>query len=132
MNRNRVEEIARSKTNLSASEVSQMATKDLWREIYACAPPKKSPDNRPTFFPTGFSKAEKESLVAEAEGLGIRTTSDVNGSTDFVVKGENPGNGRLEKADRNGCTVMTHAQFLAFVRHGVIDASDDDARAALK
>jgi NAD-dependent DNA ligase len=131
MNRNRVEEIARSKTNLSASEVSQMDTEGLWREIYACAPPKKTPDNRPTFFPTGFAKAERDSLIVEAEGLGFRKTGDVNRLTDFVVTGDSPGAGRLEKASRNGCTVLTAAQFLAFARHGVIDASDEDARTAL-
>lgn len=132
MNRSRVEAIARSKTTLSPDEISRFTTKELWKEIYAAQPPKKPTDDRPTFFPTGFSQAEKTALIQEAEELGFRKTSDVNGSTDFVVTGDSPGAGRLKKAEANECTVLTHAQFLAFARHGVIDISDDEARAMME
>lgn len=105
-----------------------MTTKELWHEIYVAQPPKKPTDDRPTFFPTGFDKVEKEALGREAEELGFRKTSDVNGATDFVVTGETPGAGRLRKAEVNECTVLTHAQFLVFARHGVIDVTDEEAR----
>lgn len=88
-------------------------------------------DDRPTFFPTGFDKSGKEALESEAKKLGFRKTSDVNGATDFVVTGERPGAGRLRKAKENECTVLTHAQFLAFARHGVIDVTDEEAREML-
>lgn len=131
MNRSRVEAIARSKTTLSADQISTMKTTELWHAIYAAAPPRKVADDRPTFFPTGFDRAEKETLVDEAMKLGFRKTSDVNGATDFVVTGDAPGAGRLKKAKANECTVLTHAQFLVFARHGVIETTDDEARRML-
>lgn len=128
MNRNRVEAIARSKTTLSENQISLLSTPSLWNEIYAADPPKKATDDRPTYFPTGFNKSDKEALIEEAEALGFRKTSDVNGATDFVVTGDNPGKGRLKKAKINECTVLTYAQFVAFARHGVIDETDAEAR----
>lgn len=128
MNRSKVESIARSKTTLSADQISSLETQELWNEIYAAQPPRKPKDERPTFFPTGFDKSKKDALISEAEELGFRKTGDVNGATDFVVTGETPGAGRLKKAKAHECTVLTHAQFLVLARHGVVDVSDDEAR----
>ena len=127
-----VQQIARSRTGLTEEQISSMSPAELWDVIYASQPPKQPQDQRETYFPTGFTGPQKTELNEEAERRNFRRTSDVNSLTDIVVTGNNPGRGRLEKASIHCCKIMTHAQFLAYARHGVVDVSDREAQGLIR
>lgn len=130
-NRERVEQIARSKTNLSAKQIEKASDRELWDQIYS-QPKPKIKDQRPSIFPTGFSKQEKDSLIEKAKALGFQVNSDVRASTKYVVTGDKPGKGRLSKAKQHGCEVLTHAQFMVLATLGEVGISDTEARELLE
>lgn len=59
-----------------------------------------------------MGRKEAKSLV---ESLGGKVTGSVSGVTDYVVAGENPGNGKMKGAEKNGTTVIGEEEFLKMI-----------------
>ena len=65
---------------------------------------------------SGLSREQATQILQE---LGARVSGSVSAKTKAVVAGEKAGS-KLEKAEKLGVTVMSEAEFLAFVEgHGV-------------
>lgn len=72
-----------------------------------------------TFVFTGrLSGLTREEATERVEELGGRATSEVSGSTDYLVAGESPGS-KLERARRLGVRVVGEREFVAMLEEAV-------------
>ncbi|MFO7999602.1 MAG: NAD-dependent DNA ligase LigA [Marinilabilia sp.] len=62
-----------------------------------------------------FSKHSREELKQMIEANGGKNTSSVTSQTDYLVAGENMGPSKLEKAEKQGITILSEDQFLELI-----------------
>jgi NAD-dependent DNA ligase len=107
-----------SKSTLSEAELSSMTEKDGWAWVYAnSAKNSKSIKLAEVCF-TGFSIAEKPMLESLAEGAHLRVVTSVTKGLFLLVAGQNAGPAKLEKARKQGTTVIDRAAFEHLVETG--------------
>ncbi len=88
------------------------------------APPRPKPPKRDKTVPvvlfTGFKKADKDRLVAQAEkaGLTVSKARAVSGNTDCLVCGPTAGPAKLQKATELGVMVVDEVEFKGLVETG--------------
>lgn len=99
----------------TVEQLQEMEDRECWRWIYAHFPPKaKRPDtSTPAICFTGFRPDARNSLEKLAEQNGYRVLTGVSAGLKVLVTGEGPGPAKLEKARRQGVTIMSEAEFLA-------------------
>ena len=95
-----------------------MTEKDGWAWVYAnSAKNSKSIKLAEVCF-TGFSIAEKPMLESLAEGAHLRVVTSVTKGLFLLVAGQNAGPAKLEKARKQGTTVIDRAAFEHLVETG--------------
>ncbi|WP_291855029.1 NAD-dependent DNA ligase LigA [Marinilabilia sp.] len=62
-----------------------------------------------------FTKYSRDQLKEMIEAHGGKNTASVTGSTDYLVAGENMGPSKLEKAEKQGVTIISENQFLELI-----------------
>lgn len=107
-----------SKSTLSEAQISSMTEKDGWAWVYANSAKKNKPIKLAEVCFTGFSIAEKPFLESLAEGAHLRVVTSVTKGLFLLVAGENAGPAKLEKARKQGTTVIDRAAFEHLVETG--------------
>ena len=75
--------------------------------------PKEGPLTGSTYVITGTLEAfSRDQAAAELEALGAKVTNSVSKKTTGLVVGEEPGNSKLTKAQREGVTLVTEQELL--------------------
>lgn len=64
-----------------------------------------------------FSKYSRDQIKQMIEDNGGKNTGSVSGNTDYLVAGENIGPGKLEKAEKQGVTIIDEDQFLELIQN---------------
>ncbi|RCW33921.1 NAD-dependent DNA ligase LigA [Marinilabilia salmonicolor] len=62
-----------------------------------------------------FTKYSRDQLKEMIEAHGGKNTGSVTGNTDYLVAGENMGPSKLEKAEKQGVTILSENQFLELI-----------------
>jgi len=62
-----------------------------------------------------FTKFSRDELKQIIENHGGKNTGSVTGKTDYLVAGENMGPAKLEKAKKQGVTILSEDQFLSLI-----------------
>ena len=62
-----------------------------------------------------FTKFSRDELKQMIENHGGKNTGSVTGKTDYLVAGENMGPAKLEKAKKQGVTILNEDQFLSLI-----------------
>jgi DNA ligase (NAD+) len=79
--------------------------------------PKEGPLTGDTYVITGTLEAfSREQAAAALEALGAKVTNSVSKKTTGLVVGEEPGNSKLTKAQREGVALLTEQDLLALLR----------------
>ncbi|MCV6588308.1 MAG: hypothetical protein OIF57_04650 [Marinobacterium sp.] len=88
--------------------------------------PPKPPKTIPVVVFTGFAKADKARLVAQAKEAGLTTSSNraVSGNTDCLVCGPKAGPAKLKKAEELGVVVVNETEFQKLLETGELLVSD--------
>jgi len=90
--------------------------------VYAPPPPRQPRRDKtvPVVLFTGFKKADKERLIAQAEdaGLTVSKARAVSGNTDCLVCGPTAGPAKLQKATDLGVLVVDEVEFKGLVETG--------------
>jgi DNA ligase (NAD+) len=78
--------------------------------------PKEGPLTGNTYVITGTLEAfSRDQAAAELEALGAKVTNSVSKKTTGLVVGEEPGNSKLTKAQREGVSLLTEQDLLALL-----------------
>jgi DNA ligase (NAD+) len=81
--------------------------------------PKEGPLTGDTYVITGTLEAfSREQAAAALEALGAKVTNSVSKKTTGLVVGEEPGNSKLTKAQREGVALLTEQDLLALLGRG--------------
>jgi DNA ligase (NAD+) len=81
--------------------------------------PKEGPLTGNTYVITGtLEDYSRDQAAAELEGLGAKVTNSVSKKTTGLIVGEEPGNSKLTKAQREGVPLLTEQDLLALLRRG--------------
>jgi NAD-dependent DNA ligase len=99
----------------SVEQLQGMEDRECWRWIYAHFPPKaKRPkSSKPEICFTGFRPDDRANLGKLAEQNGYHVVSSVTVRLKVLVTGEAPGPVKLAKAQQQGVTILSAAEFLA-------------------
>ena len=91
-----------------------MSDAQAWMAVYAeQAGRSKFHDLRPTICFTGFTAPEKVLLESIATEKGLRTVHAVTLSLKFLCAGPNAGPSKMERANEQGCIILSEAEFYA-------------------
>jgi DNA ligase (NAD+) len=81
--------------------------------------PKEGPLTGKTYVITGtLEDFSRDQAAAELEALGAKVTNSVSKKTTGLVVGEEPGNSKLTKAQREGVPLLTEQDLLKLLRRG--------------
>jgi DNA ligase (NAD+) len=81
--------------------------------------PKEGPLTGSTYVITGTLESfSREEAAAELEALGAKVTNSVSKKTTGLVVGEEPGNSKLTKAQREGVPLLEEQQLLQLLGRG--------------
>lgn len=104
---------------------------DLLTAPRGLTPPKPArdaaPDARPQMLFTGFGKAEREALEAQAEAAGLRVVQTVTNGLSFLVCGGNAGPSKVEKARDQGVYIVAAEHLQALLETGELADETVDA-----
>lgn len=112
--------ILRAKSPFNADQISAMSEVDGWNWVYANAVRRKDRLIQVCF--TGFSAAEKETLISLADESQLEVVTSVTKSLAFLCAGDNAGPTKLSKASSQGVTVLTREQFEHLLSTGEVAA----------
>jgi NAD-dependent DNA ligase len=107
-----------SKSPFSKEQISLMTDAEGWQWVYANKPPEK--EKLPEVCFTGFSDSEKHALCKLAADSGLAVVTTVTRHLLFLCAGENPGPAKLEKAEKQGVSVLSVEQFKQFLETGEV------------
>jgi NAD-dependent DNA ligase len=108
-----------SKTDLTDLQIDALSEAQGWAVIYGKASSNRRPkDDRHQVCFTGFGATDKDSLGALAESSHLNVVTSVTKDLHFLVAGDNAGPAKLEKARRQGTTVMSKAEFVSMLELG--------------
>ena len=102
-----------AKSPFSAEQISEMTDAEGWQWVYSVHTPKKERQLEICF--TGFSEADKGSLSQLAIDAGLMVVTAVTRKLLILCVGPNPGPAKLEKATKQGASVLTVEQFKHFL-----------------
>jgi BRCT domain type II-containing protein len=102
--------ILRSKSPFSEAEIAAISEIDGWNWVYQNKPAPKDKNNEICF--TGFGAIERKQLEMLAGKSGqMKVKESVTTTLTFLCIGDNPGPAKLEKAKRQGVTLLSRKQF---------------------
>jgi len=103
-------------------------TESLLLDPYTGPPlrPKKYQDSPPHIIFTGFPKAKRVELEAQATQAGMRVCATVTQDCAYLVAGPNAGPKKLETAKTVGALILDGEQFLSMLETGEIPDEEDE------
>lgn len=98
--------------------LKRMSDGECWQWMYANKPKKpkaiKQAPHRTVCF-TGFTAARKDELTNLASSAGWRVIVSPGPTMSHLCAGETPGPKKIEKAQKQGATVIVESDFLALL-----------------
>jgi len=111
-----------SKSPFSQEQISGMTEAEGWKWVYTNKAPVKEKHFEVCF--TGFSDSEKGSLSQLAIDAGFMVVTAVTRNLSVLCTGPSPGPAKLEKASKQGVSVLTLEQFKHFLETGEVPLSN--------
>ena len=113
-----------SKSPFTLDEISKMTEGDGWKWIYAHAAPAKK--KQPEICFTGFNDSEKEGLCQLAARHNYAAVTTITKHLEILCTGPNPGSMKVEKAKKQGKTILTLDEFKNVLLTGEIPMPEQE------
>jgi len=122
----KVARILRSRTELTGEAIESMSDGEAWRLVYSLPKQATTIDHNGEICFTGFSPSEKSSLQQSARRCGFKVVKSVTKRLSFLCTGPNAGPSKLEKARRQGATILSSEQLAQMLETGEVPGGDVD------
>ena len=114
---NKLFSILKSKTELSEQELNKLSEKKGWEIVYSLKT-KKEPKIEICF--TGFSPADKNTLIKVAEENNFHIAKSITVNLNFLCYGVNAGPSKMEKAEEQNVILISAEEFYNLIETGEI------------
>lgn len=107
-------QILRSRSDLTDAQIIDLTDDQAWAIVYeldAQEKEKRDAERKPTVCFTGFNKADKAAIEANAIQRGLKPVQNVSNSLDYLVLGETPGHSKVAKAGELEISILYAHEF---------------------
>ena len=119
--------ILRARSSFSDEQIAHMTDSEGWQWVYAQQANRTKADRLPEICFTGFASDERAILENRAMEAHLQVVSTVTKNLRFLVTGRGAGPSKLDKARRQGVTVIDRDGFERLLETGELPSPDSSS-----